>query len=92
MAAYSGQITLDGSSQSLAALITTKASRFRLACHPDNSNPVYIGNNDSDAVSSSTGYILDPAGVLEVVVHTTLMKDLYVLGSNNEKLVWMVAP
>jgi len=61
---------------------------FSLVAHPDNTDTVWIGNDGSNAVSSSSGYPLQPAGAA-VIIEIANLNHLWVDADvSGEKVCW----
>lgn len=85
--ARAGQITVTTAGTAVQG--TARASHLiALKAHPDNTDAVWVGNDDAGDVTSSNGYPLDPgeAIVIEVVNLNYLWFDADV---NGEKICWL---
>ena len=68
--------------------------RFALTAHPDNTDTIWVGNDDAGDVSSSNGFPLspgatvDPGSILEIIVSN--LNELWVDADvGGEKLCWI---
>ena len=88
MGQKSGQITVSDSVAtqfSNVAVITVV-----LKAHPDNTDTVWVGNNGSDSISSTTGFPLDLGDVIIINLDGNL-NELFALAEvNNEKVCWII--
>lgn len=84
---YSGQVTVNGSTQFPAVVCAMVA----LKAHPDNSDVIWVGNDGNDTVSETTGFPLEPAETLVVRLDGNL-EELYADADvADEKVCWFIA-
>jgi hypothetical protein len=86
MSQLSGQITVSGVVQFpniWVAVADVKA-------HPDNTDTIWIGNNGSDSISSTTGFPLNAGENITVVLEGSLDTLYATADVANEKLCWMI--
>lgn len=83
----SGQITVTTAGTAVMGSSVT-GNAFLFAPHPDNTDDVWVGN-DSNDVSDSTGFPLEPGGS-PVYVESTNLHNLYFDADvNGEKICWI---
>jgi len=87
----SGQIEVTTAGTAVAGPATPTARRFLLAAHPSNTNPVWVGNDGSDDVTSGNGFPLEAGGDTVVVEVPRSLADLrFDADTNGEKVCWLV--
>ena len=88
MTQKSGQLTVSDS-------VATQFSNISvitvvLKAHPDNTDTVWVGNDGSDSISSTTGFPL-VGGEMVIINFDGNLKELFALAEvNNEKVCWLV--
>jgi len=85
--ARSGQITVTTAGTAVQG--TDQAGNlFALKAHPDNTDAVWVGNDDAGDVASSNGYPMDPGETL--VVGAANLNEFWVDADvSGEKLCWI---
>ena len=85
--ARSGLITV--TTAGTAVVGTSRASHLiALKAHPDNTDAVWVGNDDASDVTAANGYPLDPGEA--IVVEVGNLADLYFDADvSGEKVCWL---
>ena len=62
---------------------------FSLVAHPDNTDTVWVGDDEAGDVTNANGYPLQPAGA-PVVIQCQNLSELYFdADQNGEKICWL---
>jgi len=86
MTQYSGQITVSGVTN--FPDITCQVALIK--AHPDNTGVVYVGNDGSNTISSTTGYPLAAGEALTIVLEGNL-EELYAYPTvDNDIAAWLL--
>ena len=84
----SGQITVTTAGTEVQGP-SVSGTPFQIKALPTNTGVMYVGNDGSNAVSSSTGYPLS-AGDVVILGNITNLNQIYVDSSiNGEKVAWI---
>ncbi len=84
----SGQITVTTAGTEVAGP-NVSGSCFEIKALPSNAGIMYVGNDGSNAVSSSTGFALS-AGEVVILENITNLSQIYFDASvNGEKVCWI---
>lgn len=81
----SGQLTLTGSAQQITTLSGTEYLEIR---QPTGNNPVWVGNDGNNTVSSTTGVVLYAGESREI--RTSRPENIYIIGTALEVVHWAV--
>lgn len=83
----SGQVTVAAAGTAVQASTDEAWHDYWFRAHKDNTNEIYIGNDGTNDVSSTTGLTLAPTDP-PILVHC-MLSELYVdVQTNSEKLCW----